>query len=171
MIDQRDAALQPRMSVDAAALLLRLVAGLIFIPHGYSKVFGAGGAAAFAADMPGYHIPAFLGYLAAYSEFFGALLLIVGLLTRLDAFLLFCTMSVAAFVVQLPDVLNDIQPDTIRLFAAVRGIETPLALACITLAIAIIGPGRFSIDHLLRLETRFAALAGKKKAAAEAAAV
>ena len=63
--------------------------------------------AGFAADLPSFHIPVFLGYIAAYAEFFGAILLIAGLLTRLDAFLLACTMAVAVLVVQLPDALND----------------------------------------------------------------
>jgi uncharacterized membrane protein YphA (DoxX/SURF4 family) len=62
------------------------------------------GPAAFAADIAAnYGIPAFLGYLAAYAEMFGAILLIVGLLTRLDALLLAATMFVAAFIVQLPE--------------------------------------------------------------------
>jgi uncharacterized membrane protein YphA (DoxX/SURF4 family) len=64
-----------RRTGDIAALVLRIAAGLIFIPHGYSKVFGRGGPAAFASDLPSYHIPYFLGYVVAYAEFFGAILL------------------------------------------------------------------------------------------------
>jgi putative oxidoreductase len=127
---------------------------LIFIPHGYSKVFGAGGPAAFAADMPGYHIPAFFGYLAAYSEFFGAILLIVGLLTRLDAFLLACTMAVAVAVVQLPDALNGAQPGANKFFEAMKGIEMPLSLFAGCSALMLIGGGRFSLDAILRIEER-----------------
>ena len=157
---------------DVATLLLRVTAGAIFIPHGYAKVFGSGGAAAFAADMPSYGIPAFLGYVAAYSELVGGSLLIAGLLTRLDAFLLASTMSVAAFVVQLPDALREAQPGTIVPFAAIRGIETPLALAAINVAIVLLGPGAISLDALLGIERRVTALIfPKRKAAAEAAAV
>ena len=121
--------------------------------------------------MPSYGIPAFLGYLAAYSELLGGTFLIAGLLTRLDAFMLACTMSVAAFVVQLPDALHEAQPGSIRPFVAVRGIETPLALLGVNLAILLLGPGRFSLDSLLGIERRAAALLPKRKAAAEAAAV
>src|SRR5207253_7039165 len=101
---------------DLAALALRLAAGLIFLPPGYSKVFGEGGAAAFAADMPSYGIPIFFGYIAAYAELFGGLLLIVGLLSRIDAFLLACNMITAIVVIHAPDALHEAQPGTIKLF-------------------------------------------------------
>jgi putative oxidoreductase len=139
--------------LDVSALVLRVVAGLVFLPHGYSKVFG-GGIAAFAADMPSYGIPRFLGYIVPCAELFGAALLIFGLVTRLDAFLLACTMFVAAFVVQLPDALREAQPGTFKLFAALHGIELPLALLAMSVAILIIGPGRYSLDSLLRVEHR-----------------
>lgn len=155
---------------DASSLLLRLAAGAIFVPHGYSKVLGEGGAAAFAADMPSYGIPAVLGYVAAYSELLGGALLIAGLLTRIDAFLLACTMAVAAFVIQLPDALREVQPGTIVAFAAIRGIETPLALLATSAALLLTGGGRFSLDHMLGVDARLGTLFGKKKAAAEAAA-
>lgn len=155
-------------STSAASLLLRVIAGLIFLPHGTSKVFGSG-AAAFAADMPGYGLPAFLGYVAAYAEFFCSIALIAGLLVRIDAFLLACTMFVATFVVQLPDAVHEAQPGTVRLFAILRGIELPFALFAISVALLILGPGRFSLDAALGIESRVAALVRKKKTAAEAA--
>ena len=158
----------PKVSSDVAALILRLTAGAIFLPHGWSKVLGEGGAAAFAADMAsGYHIPTALGYLAAYSEFIGAMLLLAGLLTRLDALLLAGTMFVATFIVQLPDALYEVPPGAIKAFVAMKGIELPLAMFALCAAIVLIGPGRVSLDHVLRLEERL----GKKKAAAEAAAL
>ncbi len=160
-----------KISGDLAAMVLRVGIGLVFLPHGYAKVFGAGGAAAFAANMPSYGIPRFLGYAAAYSEFFGALLLIVGLLTRLDAFLLACTMAVAAFHVQLPDALYEVQPGTSKFFAALRGIELPLSLLVSSLALLLIGAGRLSLDALLRTDERLVAIFSKKKTAAGAAAI
>ena len=141
-------------TADFAALLLRVAVGLIFIPHGYSKVFGSGGVASFASDLPSYHIPTFLGYLAAYAEFFGAILLIAGLLTRLDAFLLACTMAVAVLVVQLPDALNDVPEGANRFFVAMKGIEMPLALFAAAGALVLLGGGKFSLDSLLKIEER-----------------
>lgn len=152
---------------DIAALALRVAVGLIFIPHGYAKVFGRGGPAAFAADLPAYHLPYFLGWVVAYAEFYGAILLITGLLARIDAFLLACTMAVAIVVVQLPDALNGAAPGANRFFEAMKGIELPLALFAASAAILLLGAGRFSLDALLRLEERLL----KRKTAAEAAAV
>lgn len=152
---------------DMTALIVRVAVGLIFIPHGYAKVFGRGGPAAFAADLPAYHLPYFLGWVVAYAEFYGAILLITGFLARLDAFLLACTMTVAIIVVQLPDALNGAAPGANRLFEAMRGIELPLALLAASAAIVLMGAGRFSLDALLRLEERLL----KRKTAAEAAAL
>ncbi len=157
-------------TLDVSTLLLRIVAGSIFIPHGYSKVFSEGGAAAFAADMPAYGIPAGLGYVAAYSELIGGILLIVGLLTRLQAILLASTMGVAAFVVLLPEALLEAPKHGLpRLFAGLRGIELPLAMFGLTAAIALLGAGRFSIDHLVDTDRRIVGLFRKKKAATEVA--
>ena len=154
------------MARDAAALLLRVVAGLIFLPHGWSKIAGEGGAAAFAGDMAAsYGIPAFFGHVAAWSEVVGAILLVAGLFTRLDALLLAATMFVAAFVVQLPDALYEVPASAIKPFVVIRGIETPLAMFAICVALVLTGAGRFSLDQLLRR------VIDKKKAAAEAAAV
>ena len=161
----------PKVTSDIAALILRLAAGAIFIPHGWPKIMGEGGAAVFAADMAAtYGIPTFLGYLAAYSEVIGAALLIAGLFTRLDALLLTGTMFVAAFIVQLPDALYEVPPDAIKAFVVLRGIEMPLALLAICVALVLTGPGRVSLDHVLGIEERFRALMPKKKAATEAAA-
>lgn len=148
-----------RRTGDIAALVLRIAAGLIFIPHGYAKVFGRGGPAAFASDLPSYHIPYFLGYVVAYAEFFGAILLIAGLFTRIDAFLLACTMAVAVLVVQLPDALNGAEPGANLFFAAMKGIELPFALFGVAMALLLTGGGAWSVDALI----------WKKKTAAEAA--
>lgn len=157
---------------DLALLILRVAAGLIFLPHGWSKIAGEGGAAAFAADIAAnYGIPALFGHLAAWAEVVGAILLIAGFLTRLDALLLAATMFVAAFIVQLPDALFEVQPGAIKAFVALRGIETPLAMFAICLALVLLGAGRFSVDRLLRIDARAAALVHKKRAAAEAAAL
>lgn len=135
---------------DTAILVLRVASGLIFIPHGVSKVFGSGGVATFAQSLPSYGIPTALGYVAAYSELIGGILLILGFLTRLDALLLAGTMFVAAFVVQLPDVMRD--PDAAgknKVFAAIRGMELPLSVLAAMIALVLLGGGRLSIDALI----------------------
>ncbi|HEX8170577.1 MAG TPA: DoxX family protein [Thermoanaerobaculia bacterium] len=154
-----------KRSADLAALVLRICAGLIFIPHGWSKI--AGGTGAFAADIAAnYHLPAILGHLAAWSELAGGALLVAGLFTRLDAFLLACTMFVATFIVQLPDALYEVQPGAIKLFVALRGIETPLALLAICAALLLTGGGRWSLDALLGVDARAAAMWPRRRAVA-----
>lgn len=134
---------------DTALLVLRVGCGLVFIPHGFSKVFASGGVSNFAQSLPSYGIPAFLGYLAAYSELVGGSLLIAGLLTRIDALLLGATMFVAAFVVQLPDALRDPDSGKNKVFAAIRGIELPLSILAVMIALVLMGGGRYSVDGLI----------------------
>lgn len=162
-----------KVTSDAAALVLRVVAGLIFLPHGWPKIAGEGGAATFAADIAAnYNIPTLLGYTAAYAEVIGAVLLIAGLFTRLDALLLAGTMFVATFIVQLPDALYEVQPGASKVFVALRGIEMPLALFAICVALLLTGGGRLSLDHLFGIERRVARLLPqRKRAATEAAAL
>ena len=134
---------------DAATLVLRVITGIVFIPHGYSKVFGAGGVAKFASSLPSYGIPTIFGYVAAYSELAGGILLILGLLTRIDAVMLAGTMFVAAFVVQLPDALHDPDAAGNRVFASIRAMELPLSVLAAVLALVLLGGGRYSLDALL----------------------
>jgi len=135
---------------DTATLILRVACGAVFIPHGWSKVFGSGGVATFAQSLPSYGIPAVLGYVAAYSELVGGTFLIVGLLTRIAAALLAGTMFVAAFVIALPDALRD--PDAAgknKVFATIRSMELPLSVLAAMLALVLLGGGRFSLDKLV----------------------
>ena len=142
---------------DTAMLVLRIAVGLVFIPHGWSKVFGAHGVAGFAQDLPSYHLPVFLGYAAAYSELVGGFLLIGGLLTRVAAFFIACTMAVATFIVQMPDALND--PDNIgkaKYFAVMHAIELPFALLAAAVVLMLLGGGRWSLDGLVWNRVRVA---------------
>ena len=69
-----------------ALLLLRLGLGIIFVFHGYPKLFTHT-----RETMQGFaHMgfPAYFAYLAGVFEFFGGLLLIVGLFTRIAGLLL-----------------------------------------------------------------------------------
>ena len=134
---------------DTALLVLRVATGLIFIPHGVTKIFGSGGVAKFASSLPSYGIPTFLGYVAAYSELVGGILLIVGLLTRIDALFLAGTMFVAAFIVQLPDAVRDPDAGANKVFAAIRGMELPLSILAAMVALILMGGGRFSLDRLI----------------------
>jgi putative oxidoreductase len=126
-------------------LPLRLVMAAVFFAHGAGKVlgsFGGPGLRAFATGPTAatpfpFMKPAWLWLgAAAISELLGAILLLVGLLTRVGAFLLFCTMLTAVIGVHWKNG-----------FFAPGGIEYPLTLAVISLALLISGGGVASIDR------------------------
>jgi putative oxidoreductase len=125
--------------VDVALAILRVVVGVIFVAHGAQKLFGFG-LGNVAANFGKMGIPAapVTGPLVALVEFFGGLGLIGGLLTRLSGLGLAIDMLGAVLLVHLPNGL--IGP---------KGFELPLSLFGATLALAIVGGGRYSLDHLI----------------------
>lgn len=121
-------------------LPLRLVLGAVFAAHGAQKVLGSfegPGLAkftSFPAPFP-FMRPGWLWMgAAAFSELIGGILVFLGLLTRLGAFLLFCVMLTAVLGVHWPG------------FFAPNGIEYPLSLLAIALALMISGGGMASVD-------------------------
>ena len=72
-------------------------------------------------------------------------------------------MFVATFVVQLPDALRDPQGGGNKFFAALHGVELPLALLAICVAVMLLGAGRFSLDSLLRVDARVAGAFSRKR--------
>ena len=123
---------------------LRLALGVIFFAHGTQKVLGSfkgPGLARFTSGNTPFPFmrPAWLWLgAAAFSEFVGSLLVFLGLLTRVGAFLIACTMLTAISGVHWP-----------RFFAENRGFEYPLSLIAICLALLIAGGGRASVDRAL----------------------
>ncbi len=71
-------------------LAMRLFAGGAMMLHGWPKIQNAG--SWMGPEAP---VPAFLQFLAAFSEFFGGLAWILGLMTPLASFGILCTMTVA----------------------------------------------------------------------------
>ena len=123
---------------------LRLALGVIFIAHGAQKVFGSFNgpgwakwtAMSQAVPFPFMRpAPLWLGA-AALSELVGGVLILLGLLTRVGAFLIVCTMLTA---------MKLLWPA----FFAPPGIELPIALLGGALALLIGGGGQASIDQKL----------------------
>jgi putative oxidoreductase len=81
------------------ALLMRLALGASMAVHGYGKVVPHGALNHYAHYIASLGIPYWLGYVSAYTEFVGGMLLILGLLTRLAAALIAINMLVAFFFV------------------------------------------------------------------------
>ncbi len=128
-----------------APLPLRLILAAVFIAHGAQKVLGSfdgpglkaftsGGTTPFPFMKPAW---LWLGA-AAISELVGGVLVLLGLLTRVGAFLIFCTMLTAVVGYHWQGG-----------FFAPGGIEYPLTLLAICVTLLITGGGAASIDRKL----------------------
>jgi putative oxidoreductase len=123
-----------------ALLLMRLALGAIMVAHGYHKVFG--GLQHHAQMVASLGLPAWLGYVSAFTEFFGGLLILVGLFTRVAALGVCLDLFVAIWKVHLHNGLIG-SPDR-------PGYEFALAAFALAFAIIFFGGGPIAIDHILR---------------------
>ncbi len=119
---------------------MRLTLGAIMTVHGYHKVFG--GLSHFAHMVGGMGLPVWLGYLSAFTELLGGLLILIGLFTRPAALAIFINLCVAIWKVHLHNGLMG-SPDR-------PGFEFPLAAATLAFALIFFGAGAISLDHVLR---------------------
>ena len=131
-----------KTSENWAIVPIRLALGAIMFAHGAQKVFGVWGGMGFnewinqAAPFPEMR-PSWLWLgAAAVSEFLGGALVIIGLYTRVGAFLIACVMLTAILGVHWRSgfFIND------------RGFEYPLALLGMAVALMVHGGGSASID-------------------------
>jgi putative oxidoreductase len=121
---------------DYAPLVLRLIVGIVFLAHGWGKAFGsAPGLDAWLGMAAGLSIPAWLAYVIAYGELLGGLALILGFATEYFALLLAAIMLGAIFLVHLKNGL--IGP---------QGYEYPLTLFAASMALALSGASKLSLD-------------------------
>ena len=134
------------MLADLALLALRLALGAVFLGHGAQKSVGAfggpgfGGAAGFIGSL-GFRPARLWTALAVGGELVAGALFVLGLLTPLAALLVLGTMAVAIAKVHGPK----------GFFIQNGGFEYNLVLIIAALAVAALGPGAFSLDHVLGL--------------------
>ena len=122
-------------------LLLRALVGPSFaFSHGYDKIMGPDGFDG-GGDWVREHsttAPAFLLYIAVWTEFLAGLGLLAGLFTRWAAIGIVAVMTYAVFAVHWKNG-----------FAAKNGgYEMALCYAVMSLCITAVGPGSLSLDRL-----------------------
>jgi putative oxidoreductase len=120
------------------ALVMRLVLGAIMVRHGYDKIVPSGALYSFSHMVTRLHLPVWLGYVAAFTEFFGGMLLIIGLLTRFAALMVALDMATAILKIHLHGGLMG--PNSFAL---------PLALLSIALMLVFTGCGWLGLDDFV----------------------
>ena len=129
-----------RHSSDIGILILRIFPGVVmFLNHGLNKISAGiakwerlGGAL---TDLIGFEsLKIFFGFMASYAESIGALFIMFGLLTRFSSFLLFFTMMVAS----------------LKHYFEGEFSELAFIYGCIYFALIISGPGKYSVDNILK---------------------
>jgi putative oxidoreductase len=123
-------------SIEVTHYLLRVIAGLLMMQHGGQKIFDWFG------GSPGGHPAAWSQiWFGGMIEFWGGLLVMIGLLTRPAAFLLSGTMAVAYFQFH----------HKMELFWPMQNKGEAAVLYCfIFLFICAYGGGRLSLDALIQ---------------------
>ncbi len=115
--------------------VLRVVAALLYIEHGSMKLLGFPPSEMF----KGIHLFSLLGF-AGVLELFGGALLILGLFTRLTAFILSGEMAVAYFMAHAPQ----------GFFPILNHGEAAVFYCFVFLYLAVAGGGAWSVDRILK---------------------
>lgn len=117
-------------------LLLRVGIGLIFIVHGYPKIIGGPKQWLWLGSQMQYvkitFAPVVWGFMAAASEFFGGIALVVGFYTRIAAFFM-------ANVMLLAMIMHVSKGDSFGTIAH------PLSLLVVFVSLIFLGGGKFSL--------------------------
>jgi putative oxidoreductase len=129
-----------RHQIDSALLVLRVVAGLTIFLHGWQKLTtaGFGGVGEMFAGM-GVPLGGFSGPLTLVIEVVGGILLVLGLATRVVGAVYALVMLGALVIVHL----------AAGFFVAEGGYELVLLLGAVAAALALAGPGAWSLDAVL----------------------
>jgi putative oxidoreductase len=126
---------------DAVLALLRVVIGVTMIAHGRNHWLGGGRIAGTARWFSGLGLRygVLQAWLSVVTEIGAGVLLVAGLLTPLACAAVIAVMLVAGLLAHRPN----------GFFVFRDGYEYVLVLGTATLATAVLGPGRWSLDHAL----------------------
>jgi putative oxidoreductase len=120
---------------DIGKLVLRLTLGILLIMHGVAKILG--GVGGISGMLQNVGLPGFFAYGVDLGEVLAPLLVILGLYARIGALIIVVNMLAALYLAHLGD-----------LFLLGQGggwkLELQGFFLFTALAVALIGPGRFS---------------------------
>ena len=122
---------------DLALLVTRIGIGVVFLAHGWQKLFtnGVDGTAAFFTQA-GVPLPTVSAWFAALLELVGGIALILGVAVPIVGLLFVVDMLGAFLFVHMGN----------GIFVQQGGYELVLALGAASLLLAAVGAGRFSVD-------------------------
>ena len=123
---------------------MRVVLGVIFIYHGYLKLFVPGGFMGTVGFFMAIGIPLakYSALLVAVVEFFGGLALLLGILARLASFLLIIEMLVAFFKIHLKN--------GFAISQTAYGYEFVLLILAALVVVLVNGHGKYSIGDFFK---------------------
>lgn len=129
--------MNPARLNDLVTTLFRIVLGLLFAIHGASSLFGVFGGNRGSGEAIA--VGTWPGWWAALIQFVGGALVMAGLGTRVAAIICSGSMAYAYFVVHQPDALLPLN----------NGGELSALFCWSFLLIAVLGPGKWSVDSVL----------------------
>lgn len=121
-----------------SVFFLRLGVAMVFVYHGYHILFGSGAPQKMIDFLTrnGIPFPTLGAYLAGGIEFFGGIMIGLGLLTRQASFLVILVMIVAIFFVQRND--------------PYRELEHAVQMLILSIGTLYSGSGSFSLENLVK---------------------
>ena len=136
---------------DTVYCIIRVLVGLMFACHGGQKIVGFAPSERGLATTP-------IGLTAGWIELTCGFLVAFGLLTRFAAFIASGEMAVAYFLTSFSGKTLDHPPNVLkRLLPMLNKGELPVVFCFMFFLIVFYGPGRWSIDSLLKGKLRSAA--------------
>ncbi|WP_219416110.1 DoxX family protein [Pseudonocardia nigra] len=127
---------------DWALLLSRVLIGVVMFAHGYQKMIINGiGRTTEGFETLSIPLAIVSASFVTVVEFAGSVLLIAGALTPLVSYLMLVIMVGAAVFVHIPN----------GIFISNGGWELVGVIGAALIAFAAVGPGRYSVDHVVRI--------------------